>query len=95
MACSGKPDVWADNPDDAQIRKLADGVFFRNSKIRIKDITDGLSRTMFFSEQTPAHSDSTWVAVVPGAETCRAALFFGGLRRGRSAGGIPLRPGAR
>ncbi len=45
-------------------------MFFRNSHIRISDITDGTSHTMFVSEQTPAHSDSTWVGIVPGAATC-------------------------
>ncbi len=75
VACSGKPDVWED-PDGTLIPKLANGVFFRNSKIRIKDITDGLSHTMFFAEQTPTHSDSTWVAVVPGAQTCPTQRYF-------------------
>ena len=69
VACSGRPDVWED-PDGTQIPKLADGVFFRNSHIRINEITDGLSHTMFVSEQTPVHSDSTWVAIVPGSATC-------------------------
>jgi prepilin-type processing-associated H-X9-DG protein len=68
VACAGTRDVWAD-PDGTLIPQYANGVFFRNSKIRIKDVTDGLSQTMFFAEQTPAHSDSTWVGVVPGAWT--------------------------
>jgi prepilin-type N-terminal cleavage/methylation domain-containing protein/prepilin-type processing-associated H-X9-DG protein len=75
VACAGKPDAWAD-PTGTLIPQLANGVFFRNSKIRIKDITDGTSQTMFFSEQTPAHSDSTWVAVVAGAQTCPAPHYF-------------------
>jgi prepilin-type N-terminal cleavage/methylation domain-containing protein/prepilin-type processing-associated H-X9-DG protein len=75
VACSGKPDVWED-PDGTLIPKLANGVFFRNSKIRIKDITDGISRTMFFAEQTPSHSDSTWVAVAAGAQTCPTPRYF-------------------
>jgi prepilin-type N-terminal cleavage/methylation domain-containing protein/prepilin-type processing-associated H-X9-DG protein len=74
VACAGKPDVWED-PDGTLIPKLANGVFFRNSKIRIKDITDGTSRTMLFSEQTPAHSDSTWVGVAPGAQTCPTPFY--------------------
>ncbi len=74
VACAGKPDVWADSTGTL-IPKLADGVFFRNSKIRIKDITDGTSRTMLFSEQTPAHSDSTWVGVVPGSKTYPAPAY--------------------
>lgn len=74
VACAGKPDVWAD-PTGTEIAQMADGVFFRNSKVRIKDITDGTSRTVFFSEQTPVHTDSTWVGVVPGSKTYPALAY--------------------
>jgi len=74
VACAGTKDIWAD-PTGALISQYADGVFFRNSKIRIKDITDGLSKTMFFAEQTPTHSDSTWVGVVAGAQTCPTPFY--------------------
>jgi prepilin-type N-terminal cleavage/methylation domain-containing protein/prepilin-type processing-associated H-X9-DG protein len=67
VASAGRREVW-DEPGD--LRRLADGVFFRNSRIRFKDITDGTSKTVFFGEQTPRHSDSTWVGIVPGAQTC-------------------------
>jgi prepilin-type N-terminal cleavage/methylation domain-containing protein/prepilin-type processing-associated H-X9-DG protein len=69
VACAGQHDIWVD-PDGSLAAKFADGVLFRNSRARFKDITDGLSHTMMVAEQTPAHSDSTWVAVVPGAMTC-------------------------
>lgn len=70
----GTGEVW-DEPQ-ADLRSLADGVFFRNSRIRIKDITDGTSKTVFAGEQTPFHSDSTWVGIVPGAKTCPNSLNF-------------------
>jgi prepilin-type N-terminal cleavage/methylation domain-containing protein/prepilin-type processing-associated H-X9-DG protein len=53
----------------------ANGVFFRNSKLSIKNITDGTSNTVFMGEQTPIHSDSTWVGIVPGAVTCPTKMF--------------------
>ena len=68
VLCAGRNDIWSDPRPD--LSGVADGVFFRNSRIRLKDITDGASHTMFASEQTPTHSDSTWVGIVPGAATC-------------------------
>ncbi len=68
VLCAGRNDIWSDPRPN--LAGVADGVFFRNSRIRIKDITDGASHTMFASEQTPTHSDSTWVGIVPGAATC-------------------------
>ena len=64
-ACVGTDDIWNDPRPD--LSSVADGVFFRNGRIRVKDIADGVSHTMFASEQTPTHSDSTWVGIVPGS----------------------------
>jgi len=50
--------------------QYANGPFFRNSKIATRDITDGLSNTVFLGEHTPLVSDKTWVAVPPGATVC-------------------------
>jgi prepilin-type N-terminal cleavage/methylation domain-containing protein len=68
VLCAGRNDIWSD--PRPELSGVADGVFFRDSRIRLKDITDGASHTMFASEQTPTHSDSTWVGIVPGAATC-------------------------
>jgi prepilin-type processing-associated H-X9-DG protein len=68
VLCAGRYDAWTDPRPD--LSSIADGVFFRNSRIRAKDIIDGLSHTMFAAEQTPTHSDSTWVGIMPGAATC-------------------------
>jgi prepilin-type processing-associated H-X9-DG protein len=42
------------------------GVFYRNSKTRIADITDGTSNTIIAGERSGNHSPSTWTAAVPG-----------------------------
>ncbi len=42
---------------------------------RLNLLTDGTSRTVFFGEQTPSHSDSTWVGIVPGSQTCPTPLY--------------------
>ncbi|SFI59287.1 DUF1559 domain-containing protein [Planctomicrobium piriforme] len=47
-----------------------DGPFYRNSKIRVSDVTDGLSNTVFLGEHSSALSDKTWYGTVPYAATC-------------------------
>jgi prepilin-type N-terminal cleavage/methylation domain-containing protein/prepilin-type processing-associated H-X9-DG protein len=45
------------------------GPFYRNSRTRIADVTDGLSSTVFVGEHTTV-SDKTWVGVHPDASCC-------------------------
>ncbi len=52
---------------DGDASKVADGPFFRNSRVKFRQITDGLSKTIFFGEHSASLSDKTWVGVVPGA----------------------------
>ncbi|MEM1063628.1 MAG: DUF1559 domain-containing protein, partial [Planctomycetota bacterium] len=51
------------------VSKMVDGPFYRNSSTRFRDVTDGLSNTIFLGEHSSFWSDKTWVGVVPGAGT--------------------------
>ncbi len=42
------------------------GVFFRNSRTRIADVTDGLSSTIFVGERSGSHAPSTWTGAIAG-----------------------------
>jgi prepilin-type processing-associated H-X9-DG protein len=43
------------------------GVFYRNSQIRMSDITDGTSSTIMCGERSHNHSPSTWTGAITGA----------------------------
>jgi prepilin-type N-terminal cleavage/methylation domain-containing protein/prepilin-type processing-associated H-X9-DG protein len=45
------------------------GAFYRNSKTRFAEVTDGLSNTIFVGERSGNHSPSTWTGAVAGAQT--------------------------
>lgn len=61
---TGETRVVEVNGDASQI---ADGPFYRNSRTRLSDVTDGLSTTIFIGEHSSTLSDKTWAGVVPGA----------------------------
>ena len=75
VANAGGPEPWAVYPPVWDYTGYADGPFYRNSKIKISSITDGLSNTVFLGEHSPVLSDKTWVGVVPTAWVCPSPRF--------------------
>jgi prepilin-type processing-associated H-X9-DG protein/prepilin-type N-terminal cleavage/methylation domain-containing protein len=45
-----------------------EGIFFRNSTIRIADISDGTSSTLLVGERSFRYAEATWVGVVTGTD---------------------------
>jgi prepilin-type N-terminal cleavage/methylation domain-containing protein/prepilin-type processing-associated H-X9-DG protein len=43
------------------------GAFYRNSKVRFADISDGLSNTIVVGERSSNHAPSTWTGAIKGA----------------------------
>ncbi|MDB5313998.1 MAG: hypothetical protein JWO38_8200 [Gemmataceae bacterium] len=46
-----------------------EGILFRNSQVRIADVTDGTSQTLLVGERSYRYSETTWVGAVTGART--------------------------
>jgi prepilin-type processing-associated H-X9-DG protein len=73
VANVGQEEPWGQTLDDYS--GVVDGPLYRNSRTNAKDITDGLSRTVFLGEHHPVLSSKTWVGVVPGAMVCPTERF--------------------
>jgi prepilin-type N-terminal cleavage/methylation domain-containing protein len=73
VANAGIEDLWSRGPND--LSTIATGPLYRNSRISIARVTDGLSQTIFAGERAPLLADATWVGVVPGALTCPRPRF--------------------
>jgi prepilin-type processing-associated H-X9-DG protein len=56
------------------------GMFYRNSKTRIAEVTDGLSNTFMVGERSAKLSFATWSGIVPGATwtTANDTINYGG-----------------
>jgi prepilin-type processing-associated H-X9-DG protein len=52
------------NYDDPNVG--CNGPIYRNSRVRLAGVTDGLSNTVFASEKTPYLADASWVGIIPG-----------------------------
>ena len=48
---------------------VINGPFYPNSHTRVRDVTDGLSNTVFIGERSSYLCNNTWVGVVPGGGT--------------------------
>ena len=73
VASVGQEEPWGFAIDDYS--QIVDGPLYRNSRTRIKDVSDGLSRTVFLGEHHQVLSSKTWVGVVPGAKVCPKPAF--------------------
>ena len=66
-------DIYTSSTSEVAIHgdasNVADGPFFRNSRIEFRQVTDGLSKTIFLGEHSGRLSDKSWAGVVPGAFT--------------------------
>jgi hypothetical protein len=65
-------------------------VFFRNSRVRVEDITDGSSQTVGLGERMARFSESTWLGTVLGAESVYSAEWVA--RMGYPGRGHNYRP---
>ncbi len=78
-----------------------EGIFFRNSKIAIKDITDGTSKTMIVGERSFRWSQATWVGAVtkanvfppPGSPSDAIVENASAMILGHTSEGPPNAPG--
>lgn len=51
-----------------------DGIFFRNSRIGFRHVSDGTSKTILVGERSSRFGCSTWTGVIKGAEASRARV---------------------
>jgi len=65
----GQDEPWGYSPPVQDCRRLASGPLYRNSRVRIAEVTDGLPNTVFIGEHTTI-SDKTWFGVVPSSFSC-------------------------
>jgi prepilin-type N-terminal cleavage/methylation domain-containing protein/prepilin-type processing-associated H-X9-DG protein len=47
-----------------------DGIFYRNSRIGVRDVTDGTSSTLMVGERSQNVANATWVGMIPGGLAC-------------------------
>lgn len=52
-----------------------DGPFYRNGRVNVVSVSDGLSHTVFIGEHSSILSDKTWVGVAPWSATCPKPPF--------------------
>ena len=71
------------HPVEAPIDVTNHGVLFLNSRVRMSDVSDGISHTLFVGEMKRSGSDLGW------ASGTRASLRNGGLAINQTPGGSP------
>ena len=68
LGCAGQFEV-ADSPANNN------GLFYRNSRVGIRDIRDGTSTTLMVGERSRNLADSTWVGAIPSVQVCNKSSF--------------------
>ncbi|HXY37072.1 MAG TPA: DUF1559 domain-containing protein [Planctomycetaceae bacterium] len=71
---------------------IINGPFYRNSHTRPRDVTDGLSCTVFAGEADPFLTDKTWVGVIPWGITPPGPAFIGDTNSGGCMVGVHSGP---
>ena len=66
VANSGHEEPWGMFPASSSWKSIANGPLYRNSTTRHKNVTDGMSTTVFLGEHTSSLSEKSWAGVVPG-----------------------------
>jgi prepilin-type N-terminal cleavage/methylation domain-containing protein len=69
VANVGQDEPWGYDPPLRDWKAHSTGPFYRNSRVKFSQISDGLSKTVFVGEHTSV-SDKTWVGVHPAAMSC-------------------------
>ena len=72
VACYGNTPFLGESPSVMTTHLVIDGIsgrgmFYRNSRTRIADVTDGLSNTLAVGEKNAKNTMASWVGVIPGA----------------------------
>jgi prepilin-type N-terminal cleavage/methylation domain-containing protein/prepilin-type processing-associated H-X9-DG protein len=73
VACYGNTPFLGESPAVLTNHLVIDGIsgrgmFYRNSRTRIADLTDGTSHTIAVGEKSAANTLATWVGVIPGSQ---------------------------
>lgn len=86
VACYGNTPFLGESPAVLTAHLSIDGIsgrgmFHRNSRTRMADITDGLSNTLAIGEKNAKNTMATWVGIIPGAKWSSAndVANYGGI----------------
>jgi prepilin-type N-terminal cleavage/methylation domain-containing protein len=58
--------------NDHEHNGFFDGIFFRNSRVRMGEVVDGTSKTICVGERMSRMAEATWLGSIPGSEVVHA-----------------------